>query len=66
MWADAGVGPGCARVRTDHETLGRFSLHCGENPQQPGETPPLLFTENLTNTKSLYGDERGAADQGRL
>ena len=60
MWADEGVAPGCARVRTDHESLGRFSLHCGENPQKPGETPPLLFTENLTNTKSLYGDEDGA------
>ena len=60
MWADEGVGPDCSRIRTDHETLGRFSLHAAANPQTPGEAPPLLFTENLTNTRKLYGDPDGA------
>ena len=58
MWADEGVSPGCAASGPTTRALGRFSLHCGPNPQTPDGTPPLLFTENLTNTARLYGDTR--------
>ncbi|MEM9882282.1 MAG: glucosidase [Planctomycetota bacterium] len=41
-------------VRTDHETLGRFTWTAGEHPDT--DTPPdLWFTENLTNTETLFG-----------
>ena len=43
-----------AQIKMDHQTLGRFTAHVGTGPG--GKTPPLLFTENLTNTSALYGD----------
>jgi len=41
------------RVTGTHETLGAFSLVVGPDPQ--GRQPPLLFTENETNTRRLWG-----------
>ena len=40
-----------------HETLGDFHLAIGPSPD--GQTPPVLFTENETNTRRLFqiGDE---------
>jgi len=47
------------RVTGTHETLGTFSLAVGPDPQ--GKQPPLLFTENETNSRRLWGngDENG-------
>ncbi len=47
---------GDAAVRTDHETLGRFVWHVDRGPG--GDRPPLLMTENETNTRALYGTEQ--------
>jgi hypothetical protein len=38
-----------------HETLGRFCLEIGPDPQ--GGQPPLLFTDNETNHRRLWGVE---------
>jgi len=40
-------------LATDHETLGRFRLEIGPDPD--GNQPRVLFTENETNTRLLYG-----------
>jgi hypothetical protein len=42
-------------VATDHETLGRFLMHFDRGPE--GGVPPLLLTENETNSQLLYGVE---------
>jgi hypothetical protein len=42
-------------VSTTHETLGDFQFHFGPSPD--GQIPELLFTENETNTKRLWGAE---------
>jgi hypothetical protein len=39
-------------VTAQHETLGAFSLAVGADPS--GQQPPLLFTENDTNTRRLW------------
>ena len=41
-------GPGCRRVETEHETLGPRWLYCDGEPE-------LLFTENVTNARRLFG-----------
>ncbi len=43
---------GPASVLCEHATLGRFRLAVGPGPDGP---PPLLFTENETNTARLFG-----------
>lgn len=40
-------------IELDHEYYGERRLWCGGKP-------PLLFTENETNTRRLYGDQDGA------
>ncbi len=47
------------RIETDHATLEPFTLTVGPGPD--GHAPPLLFTENVTNSHRLYGDEPGPA-----
>jgi hypothetical protein len=42
------------RVAGTHETLGTFTLAVGQDPQ--GKPPPLLFTENETNARRLWGN----------
>lgn len=42
------------RIRLDEPTLGRFELSLDE---VAGGTPELVFTENETNVKRLYGGE---------
>jgi len=42
------------RVTGTHDTLGTFSLAVGPDPQ--GRPPPLLFTENETNSRRLWGN----------
>ncbi len=42
-----------AALATSHETLGRFQVAFG--PKHDGTAPQLLFTENESNTKKLYG-----------
>jgi hypothetical protein len=49
-----------SRVTGTHETLGTFSLAVGPDPQ--GKPPPLLFTENETNMRRLWG----IGDEGRF
>ncbi|MBN1867792.1 glucosidase [Candidatus Sumerlaeota bacterium] len=44
---------GSAVVFCDHPTLGRWRWLAAPGPQ--GEAPTLLFTENETNTRRLYG-----------
>ena len=44
-------------LRTAHETLGTFALRYGPDPD--GAMPPVLFTENETNTLRLYGVSSG-------
>jgi hypothetical protein len=44
---------GEAAVVADHATLGRFRLAVGPGPSSA--PPPLLFTENETNARRLYG-----------
>lgn len=39
----------------EHETLNRYFFEVG--PDSKGQTPPLLFTDNETNFKRLYGVE---------
>ncbi len=47
------------RVTGTHETLGAFTLAVGPGPD--GGQPPLLFTENESNTRRLWGTgEEGA------
>ena len=41
------------RVLAEHPTLGRFVLAAGPGPG--GEAPELLFTENATNARRLFG-----------
>ncbi len=41
------------RVRTDHETLGKFDWVVGAHPDT-GALPQLLFTENHTNHERLF------------
>ncbi|MCC5829709.1 MAG: glucosidase [Phycisphaeraceae bacterium] len=45
------------RVVVDHKTLGRFSLVAGVGPT--GEAPDLIFCENETNLKKVFGVEGG-------
>ena len=47
------VGEG--HVRGKHETLGISHFYAGPGPD--GEQPPLLWTENENNSKTLYGVE---------
>ncbi len=57
MWTEAtGTDDTPDVIVTDHQTLGRFALFVGKSPD--GAQPPVLFTENQSNTKLLYGDER--------
>ena len=44
-------------IATSHETLGNFRLAIGPDPA--GGQPPVLFTENETNTFRLWGAESG-------
>lgn len=44
---------GPASVRADHETLGSFQCRFGPGPD--GRSPELLFTENDTNQRKLFG-----------
>ena len=46
-------GPGVSAVEFDHEYYGRRRFLCDG-------APDLLFTENETNTRRLYGDSDGA------
>ncbi|MCP9452651.1 MAG: glucosidase [Nitrospira sp.] len=46
-------GPGLCVVELTHDYYGRRWLYCEG-------APPLLFTENETNTRRLYGDPDGA------
>ena len=39
----------------DHESLGRFHFYYGHDPA--GNAPQLLFTENETNTRRLFGSQ---------
>ncbi len=50
------AGPG--RLEAVHETLGRFTLVAGEGPD--GRPPELLFTDNETNTRRLFGEANRA------
>jgi hypothetical protein len=43
------------RLSLTHETLGRFVVFLGADPD--GHLPPVLFTENETNLSRLYGTE---------
>jgi hypothetical protein len=43
----------------DHATLGRFTLAVGSAPD--GRAPDLLFTDNETNAKRLFGSKNEAA-----
>jgi hypothetical protein len=40
-------------LRLDHETLKRYYFEAG--PDAGGQTPPILFTENETNMRRLFG-----------
>jgi hypothetical protein len=42
-----------ATLLAEHETLGRFFLAFGPDPA--GHPPPVLFTENETNVRRLFG-----------
>jgi hypothetical protein len=46
-----------ASVRIDHPFLGELELVGGADPS--GAEPTLLFCENETNSRRLYGDESG-------
>ncbi|MDH3718540.1 MAG: glucosidase, partial [Planctomycetota bacterium] len=48
---------GQSTVRTEHETLGAFSVAFGPHPGG-GAPPELLFTENETNSERLFGIEQ--------
>ncbi|MDD5351343.1 MAG: hypothetical protein PHQ12_14120, partial [Chthoniobacteraceae bacterium] len=48
-----------ARLSLEHQTLGRFCLEFGPGPG--GELPRVLFTENETNTRRLWGTGEGRA-----
>lgn len=43
---------GAGQIAAEHESLGDFLLTCG---QGPAGLPPLLFTENNTNCRRLFG-----------
>ena len=45
-------------LMTDHTTLGRFRFCCEDHPSSGA--PPILFTENETNTARLFGDVSGS------
>jgi hypothetical protein len=45
------------QVRAQHDTLGAFVWSIGAGPA--GNLPSLLFTENETNAKRLYGTDDG-------
>ncbi|OQW30115.1 MAG: glucosidase [Nitrospira sp. SG-bin1] len=47
------AGDGMSVIELDHEYYGERRLWCEGSP-------PLLFTENETNTRRLYGDQDGA------
>ncbi|XP_077995299.1 uncharacterized protein LOC144448861 [Glandiceps talaboti] len=42
-------------VHLKHESLGKYTFVCDKSPD--GTNPPLLMTENETNTVRLYGTE---------
>jgi hypothetical protein len=42
-------------IRCEHQTLGSFTFHVGAGPD--GKQPALLFTENETNTRKLFGSD---------
>jgi hypothetical protein len=50
---------GEGEIRVEHVTLGRFRLAIEPGPD--GRSPPLLFTENETNTTRLFGTAGGLA-----
>ncbi len=49
----AQAAPG--RVTIDHASLGRYTFAAGSGPD--GKLPEILFTDNETNTKRLYGTD---------
>ena len=51
----AAAASGSHRVATRHETLGDFRFDFGSHPN--GNETNLLFTENETNTKLLFGSD---------
>jgi len=42
-------------IEAEHATLGAYRLHFGDTPQ--GAAPVVLFTENETNARRLFGRE---------
>jgi len=48
-----------SRVSGSHESLGTFLLAIGPDPD--GQQPPVLFTENETNLRRLWGAGQGGA-----
>ncbi len=44
-------------LMTDHVSLGRFRFWCDDHPTSGA--PPILFTENESNTARLFGDFNG-------
>ena len=50
---------GKAHVQGEHETLGVTHWYVGPDPN--GKQPALLWTENETNTKRLYGSDNYTA-----
>src|SRR5438876_8688111 len=66
VWGQSGEGYGArprmwrgaeSTVLAEHATLGAFRLAAGLAPF--GRPPALLFTENETNARDLYGDPNG-------
>jgi len=55
----AGNSQGYSTLAVAHESLGQWSLACAPGPD--GQAPPMLFTENETNTQRLFG----APNKGR-
>ncbi len=50
--------PGGARLRTHHDTLGAYELAFGAGPD--GAAPELLFTDNESNARALWGGKHAA------
>jgi hypothetical protein len=61
-WDHAGERPSAQRldrhaIELRHSELGRFSFYCDAEGAEPG----LIFCENETNTRRLFGSDAGAA-----